>query len=189
VKKAFRAISFITGFSLLSGCAIINPYDSEFSCPETSSRGKCVSVNNAYKEASTSNVLNLAETKADKPDEQKDGESNQSEEDCSQHLNSDDPVNGDNLCAKNRKNADSTKDSKETQNYNRYRSALYDKFGKLLKEPKTPVVSPPKTMRVLLLPYTGQENEFYMMRHVYFFVDEPRWILGDSVSSSDDEEE
>jgi conjugal transfer pilus assembly protein TraV len=95
----------------------------------------------------------------------------------------------DDSCVRKTKNADQSNETRETQNYNRYRSALYDKFGKLLKEPKTPVVSPPKTMRVLLLPYTGQDNEFYMMRHVYFFVDEPRWILGDSVSSSDDEEE
>ena len=43
-------------------------------------------------------------------------------------------------------------------------------------------------MRVLLLPYTGQENEFYMMRYVYFFVDNARWILGDSVTSNDEEE-
>ena len=153
MTKALSAISFITGFSLLSGCAIINPYDSEFSCPETSSRGKCISVNSAYKEASSSSTSYFTETKTDKPDEQKDGE------------------------------------TRETQNYNHYRSALYDKFGKLLKEPKTPVVSPPKTMRVLLLPYTGQDNEFYMMRYVYFFVDESRWILGDSLSSGDDEEE
>ena len=66
-------------------------------------------------------------------------------------------------------------------------SALFDKFSGLLKEPVTPVVAPPKTMRVLLLPYTGQDNEFYMLRYVYFFVDEPRWFMGDSVSSGEEE--
>ena len=76
----------------------------------------------------------------------------------------------------------------EEKSFNRYRSALYDKFSGLLKEPKTPIVAPPKVMRVLLLPYTGQENEFYMLRYVYFFVDKPRWILGDSVIADGEDE-
>jgi len=76
----------------------------------------------------------------------------------------------------------------EERNYNQYRSSLFDKFNGLLKEPKTPIVAPPKVMRVLLLPYTGQENEFYMLRYVYFFVDKPRWILGDSVTADGEDE-
>jgi conjugal transfer pilus assembly protein TraV len=76
----------------------------------------------------------------------------------------------------------------EERNYNQYRSALFDKFSGLLKEPKTPIVAPPKVMRVLLLPYTGQENEFYMLRYVYFFVDKPHWILGDSVTADGEDE-
>jgi len=76
----------------------------------------------------------------------------------------------------------------EERNYNQYRSALFDKFSDLLKEPKTPIVAPPKVMRVLFLPYTGQENEFYMLRYVYFFVDKPRWILGDSVTAIGEDE-
>lgn len=188
MTKVLCAIQFITGVCLLSGCAILNPYDSDFSCPETS-KGKCVSVNSAYKEATSNTTSQFGEAKTDKPDEHKEGEDIPAVEDaCSQHLQSDDSLPGDSTCGKKAKNAESPKGSKETQNYNRYRSALYDKFGNLLKEPKTPIVAPPKTMRVLLLPYTGQENEFYMMRYVYFFVDDARWILGDSVMSNDEEE-
>jgi len=76
---------------------------------------------------------------------------------------------------------------KENGALTKYRAALFDKFTGLLKEPVTPVVAPPKTMRVLLLPYTGQDNEFYMLRYVYFFVDEPRWLLGDTVTSGEEE--
>jgi len=43
-------------------------------------------------------------------------------------------------------------------------------------------------MRVLLLPYKGEGNELFMLRHVYFFVDEPRWVLGDSLLAIDEEE-
>lgn len=188
MTKTLSALQFITGVCLLSGCAFINPYDSEFSCPETS-KGKCVSVNRAYNDATANSTSHFGEAKTDRSDEHKEGENVPVvEEVCSQHSPGDDSLSGNSACSKKAKSADPARESKETQNYNRYRSALYDKFGNLLKEPKTPIVAPPKTMRVLLLPYTGQENEFYMMRYVYFFVDNARWILGDSVTSNDEEE-
>ena len=53
---------------------------------------------------------------------------------------------------------------------NDYQEALYKELAGLLKEPITPVVAPPKVMRVLLLPYKGDANELYMLRYIYFFV-------------------
>src|SRR4030042_2983544 len=38
---------------------------------------------------------------------------------------------------------------------NNYQKALYRELSNLLKEPLTPMVAPPKVMRVLLLPYRG----------------------------------
>lgn len=70
-----------------------------------------------------------------------------------------------------------------------YKESLYKRFDALLKEPVTPVVAPPQVMRILLLPYKGDNNELYMLRHAYFFVDEPRWILGDSLAAGEGEEE
>ena len=188
MTKTLGAIQFITGVCLLSGCAIINPYDSEFSCPETS-KGKCISVNGAYNDSKDNTALHSEEAKTERSDEHKEREDVLVvEEGCSQLSSGDNSLSDNSVCSKKTKSTEPAKESKETQNYNRYRSALYDKFGNLLKEPKTPIVAPPKTMRVLLLPYTGQENEFYMMRYVYFFVDNARWVLGDSVTSNDEEE-
>nr|WP_246562059.1 TraV family lipoprotein [Geobacter grbiciae] len=154
---------------LMSGCALLNPYESNFSCPE-SYNGKCVSVQTAYSESSGG----AARTK--------DAAADQSHESCgseSENLGA---------CTDSRKElAGSNPASKENGALTKYRAALFDKFTGLLKEPVTPVVAPPKTMRVLLLPYTGQDNEFYMLRYVYFFVDEPRWLLGDTVSSGEEE--
>ena len=132
----------VAGMLLLSGCSLLNPYESSFSCPETGA-GKCVSVQSAYRES----TLPLTATTSDIPAEN--------------------PLPG----------------SAE----NRYRAALLDTFTGLLKEPVTPVVAPPKTMRVLILPYTGQDNELNMVRYVYFFVDEPRWLLGDTIMSGEEE--
>ncbi len=69
-----------------------------------------------------------------------------------------------------------------------YKDSLYRRFDTLLKEPHTPMVAPPQVMRVLLLPYKSDDNELYMLRYVYFFVDGPKWVLGDSVVSNGEDE-
>lgn len=159
----------LTGMLLMSGCALLNPYESNFSCPE-SYNGKCVSVQTAYSESSGGTAkANIATV-------------NQSQENCGPE--SENPG----ACSESSKESAGTElQSKENGALTKYRTALFEKFSGLLKEPVTPVVAPPKTMRVLLLPYTGQDNEFYMLRYVYFFVDEPRWLLGDTVSSGEEE--
>lgn len=164
MNKALIAIGMLT----MSGCALLNPYESSFSCPDAS-KGKCVSVQTAYSESATGTGT-IAKTTADHKVE------NCSSEDASAGI-----------CNDGEKGGKLNAGSKEDSNYNHYRTELFNKFSGLLKEPVTPVVAPPKTMRVLLLPYTGQDNEFYMLRYVYFFVDEPRWLLGDSVSSDEEE--
>jgi conjugal transfer pilus assembly protein TraV len=164
VKKALIVIGTLT----MSGCALLNPYESSFSCPETSN-GKCVSVQTAYSESAKGTGKSAATT------------SDHMEENC----RAEEASAG--VCADREKSITLNSASKENCTYNHYRTALFDKFSGLLKEPVTPVVAPPKTMRVLLLPYTGQDNEFYMLRYVYFFVDEPRWLLGDTVSSGEEE--
>lgn len=69
----------------------------------------------------------------------------------------------------------------EEKAHSSYKQSLFQRLDGLLKEPSTPIVAPPQVMRVLLLPYKGEGNELYMLRYVYFFVDEPRWVLGDSL--------
>ncbi len=159
----------LAGMLLMSGCALLNPYESSFSCPE-SYNGKCVSVQTAYSESSGG----TAKTKY--------AAVNQSQENCGPESESAGACTD-----SNQELAGTDLQSKENGALTKYRVALFDKFTGLLKEPVTPVVAPPKTMRVLLLPYTGQDNEFYMLRYIYFFVDEPRWLLGDTVSSGEEE--
>lgn len=60
-----------------------------------------------------------------------------------------------------------------------YRTQLFNRMAGLLEEPSAPLVVPPKVMRMLFLPYRGAENELYMPRYTYFFVDEPRFVLGE----------
>jgi conjugal transfer pilus assembly protein TraV len=68
-----------------------------------------------------------------------------------------------------------------------YRAALLNRITGLLKEPETPMVAPPRVMRVLLLPYKGDGGELFMPRYAYLFVDSPTWILdGYLVEKGDD---
>lgn len=172
-----KAALLISAF-FLSGCALLNPYESDFSCPE-GNKGKCVSVQQAYED-------NGAVSAKVKGDATKEGRctSKYSDVDGAMPFET---VCSDPQLATTSAPAAVAAVNPEDRNYNHYRSALFEKFNGLLKEPVTPVVAPPKAMRVLLLPYTGQENEFYMLRYVYFFVDEPRWILGDSVLEEEEE--
>ena len=57
-----------------------------------------------------------------------------------------------------------------------YQEGVYKKLAGLLEEPKTPLIAPPKVMRVLLLPYKN-ERDLYMYRYAYFVVDDFRWVL------------
>ncbi|MEM2592097.1 MAG: TraV family lipoprotein [Thermofilaceae archaeon] len=57
---------------------------------------------------------------------------------------------------------------------------LQDKMAllrELISEPDPPIVKPPQVIRVLILSYVGSGNELYGWRYVYFFADEPSWIL------------
>ena len=60
-----------------------------------------------------------------------------------------------------------------------YQDAYFGRMAGLLNEPETPLVVPPKVMRVLMLPYEGQDEELYLYRYAYIFTDRPRWILDD----------
>lgn len=49
----------------------------------------------------------------------------------------------------------------------------------LLAEPKAPLLLPPKVLRVLLLPYRGEDGELFMARYVYITLGDSRWVLTD----------
>ena len=60
-----------------------------------------------------------------------------------------------------------------------WQGEMQKKIFRLLKEPNTPLVVQPTVMRVLMLPYRGEQNELYMLRYVYMFVNDPHWVIGD----------
>ncbi len=55
----------------------------------------------------------------------------------------------------------------------------YKVVAELLQEEKKPLLQPPKILRVLLLPYKGEDEELFMSRYVYIKIEDSKWILTD----------
>ena len=62
-----------------------------------------------------------------------------------------------------------------------YRESVFKAIKETIEKPPVPMVIPPKTVRVLILPSSLQDTDGYDMLvssfYVYFFLDKPRWIL------------
>jgi conjugal transfer pilus assembly protein TraV len=56
-------------------------------------------------------------------------------------------------------------------------ASQYRTVANLLKSPRTPLLRPPKILRVLILPYQGEHNELFMTRYAYLEVRPPAWVL------------
>lgn len=143
MKRTLLCLLLAT-LTTLSGCSILNPYKSEFTCPQKEN-GKCVGVEKAYDESLT--------------------KGKEKSEDSS-------PA---------RKTSAPEKASGEGSGRKSellYQEEVYRKLAGLLREPVTPLVAPPRVMRVLLLPYKGEGGELFMPRYVYFMAENPQWIMG-----------
>ena len=56
-------------------------------------------------------------------------------------------------------------------------NSRYKALTDLLEAPETPVLNPPKILRVLLLPYKGENNELFMTRFAYLEIEPSQWVL------------
>ena len=56
-------------------------------------------------------------------------------------------------------------------------SERYRAISDLLAAPETPLLNPPKILRVLLLPYRGEANELFMSRYAYLEIEPAEWVL------------
>ena len=56
-------------------------------------------------------------------------------------------------------------------------NSRYKMLADLLEAPETPVLNPPRILRVLLLPYKGENNELFMTRYAYLEIEPAQWVL------------
>jgi conjugal transfer pilus assembly protein TraV len=150
-----RTILFLLLLFSLTACSAktFNPYDDEFDCPAID-RGKCISVDDAYRESYAEHDFPQQEISPSpetaEPDNGQYDRAGEDGKDLARH--------------------------RQTARYD-YQETLYKELSGMLKEEETPLVIPPKTMRVLLLSYTSQSNELYGDRFIYFFATEATWSI------------
>jgi len=141
----------------LSGCGglvgeLVNPYEENFKCRTRDDAGKCIDTSSAYKEARFPDVDNASETS------------------CTN-------VSGDTIPCPPATTAESgirTNINQLTAQNSRYKA-----LTELMQEPDKPMLEPPKVMRVLMLPYKGENDELFMTRYVYLKLKESQWVLTD----------
>ena len=59
------------------------------------------------------------------------------------------------------------------------RDSQYKIIVNLLENPQTPLLNPPKILRVLILPYKGEQNELFITRYAYLEIEKASWVLTD----------
>jgi len=151
---------------LVAGCGkAVNPYESEFSCPQPE-KGKCVGIPEAYRESLQQDKIkdyNLAREAFSEEKKREEG----------------------------KKSDQQKKESTYVRDYlllspaeRQYVESLYDVLTRLLKDPQTPVIMPPKIVRVLILPYQGESGKnLYSARYIYVIVEDARWVLHNILTS------
>jgi len=141
---------------ILAGCsAAVNPYSSEFSCPQAE-KGKCVSIPQAYVESfnKTDNTTKILESYFPSLEE------------------------------------DRTKVERGlTKTEAEYVDALFNKVTKVLKDPQTPILTVPKVVRILILPYRDKDGKtLYFSRYVFTVTKEPQWVFENLLTGMENEE-
>ena len=128
------------------------PYQNDFSCRLKDNYGHCVNMTTAYRASVSGKDPGNAITK---------GESKEVSASSARAL--------------------TTAGGGSSPEYTQYREQMYREMANLIERPTTPMISPPKEMRTLFLPYApnSQRDRIYMPRYVYSIVEPPRFIMGE----------
>lgn len=162
VRLTSTLVLILSMTAILGGCSIV-PYEERFACEGRDDYGRCTSVDGAYHQAVT------GEPQGPKITRERDASSG-AEDDFGAV-----PDEG------------SGKGGGDPK-YGAYKKALYRKLQRMIEEPVTPMVKPPHVVRALMLTYktAGRGTPLFMPRYVYFFADEPTWVLGQQETRSAD---
>lgn len=144
---------------LAYGCASgLNPYDSKLNCPDPDF-GVCTDVETAWKESfkPRQELKKEARIRAAKQNRKK-----CKNQDCSE-------TSSDNA-------------TKPAQNGNEeiniYFASWLKETSKLLSQPQTPVIKPPKVLYGLIFPYDGSRGDvLFMSQRVFIIAEPPRFVL------------
>lgn len=159
--RAIQTVGAVAGLCALSACStmgsLLSPYPEKFSC-KNEDHGQCIHPERAYEDARAG-----ASSKSDP------------------RVTSDKSMLG------------GTRPSSRTfpgrsgrakTAYEDYRTSVYRELRGLIEAPVTPMLKSPRTVRTLILPYSdrARPDRLYMPRYVYSVLDQPVWIIGNTLS-------
>lgn len=157
----------LTGVAL-SGCAtMLNPYDEDYYCRATDEGGKCMDVLAAYTDAVVSSPE--MERRLQAPPGR---------------VAASPPAAVPATGASGAVPAPPQPPAADLTPREQYLSARDAKLADLLREPKTPLLAPPKLLRVLILPYKEKGDAFdelFMYRYTYLKLENSDFVLTDYV--------
>ncbi len=64
-----------------------------------------------------------------------------------------------------------------------YQKKKFEILHHLIDSDKPPIVVPPEVVRVLVMSYTGDEDEMFGYRYIYFFATDPAWLLSTAMEA------
>lgn len=85
--------------------------------------------------------------------------------------------------AGDRKEARPSEDATGRHAISRYKAAEYREMARLIEEPVTPLVIPPKVLRTLVIAYPTGEKTLYLPRYIYHFASDGRFVMGDYLNT------
>lgn len=154
--------NFMVAVLVIIGIAGCNPYNSEFNC-KGAPFGSCSPTPEVYKD-----IL-----------EHKDLDQKPEYITSNVHLNPDEST-GATKGDKDKVRCTTVPELDSSgQVMSAYREAELTKITKLLKQPVTPIVNPPKVMRILFMPYESEDGMLNMPEYAYIMLDKPKWVMGD----------
>lgn len=155
ITRAACLILPLSALTMLGGCATLgsamSPYSEKFSC-KNDDHGQCLHPEQAYADA-------VAGSRS----------------------RSDPAVTRDKALLRERGTARGDNRRKASGGFVSYRDSVYRELQRLIDEPVTPMLKPPRTVRTLILPYSDQNrpDRLYMQRYVFSILERPQWVVGD----------
>lgn len=136
--------------SLLCGCSVLNPYQENFSCRSSAEDGGCFDVRTAYSHAKATEHMDQIDVPP--PALAEDGKYGSQ-------------IEG------------STPALVGTQARSQYKDAVYNQLKDLVQAEVTPMLSPPKVLRVSFIPYEDQDGVLFLGDDAFIVVENPKWVL------------
>ena len=138
--------------TVFGACSLLAPYDQTFMCSSTDDYGRCIGVEQAYDEAIGGAAPAPAVTATTL-----------------------DPAEREVGYAPPPATFGATLDSAR----NSYKAAEYREMQKLIEQPVTPLVKPPKVLRTLIVAYPAGTTTLFSPRYIWYFANDGRFVIGD----------